>query len=616
MLQMRNNGGARVDRIRRRQTALAAIVMMAALLPVGPAHVGAAPAVPQGVPVGDPVIVAAGDIACDPADARFNGGQGTAVACQQSKTADLITNLNPAAVLPLGDNQYECGGLQAFQQSYDLSWGQHLAKTYPVVGNHEYIAATVPPTGTDCSPTQSAAGYFTYYAGAAEVGTTGQGWYSYDIGNWHLIALNSQCGQAGGCSAPSPQGQWLAADLLANTKPCTLAYWHIPTWSSGGRANPATIPLVQQLVNAKADVLLTGHDHIYERFALQNATGVLDADGIREFVVGTGGAEHTEIALVATNSEVRDVTSFGVLKMTLHADSYDWNFVPVAGQTFTDSGTTTCHNKPRTTNTLSGWLSAGGTLKGSPAIAPIGSGNSFVFARGADDAVWSGVLTDQFQGWVSMGGITGGPPAASSRGTNKADLFAVGADQAVWWRSWDGATWTDWTSLGGLALDGPAAVSRDGNSIDLFARGLDDQLWQKTFTSGTWGDWTPLGGILTSSPAAASTGAGIDVAARGGDGAAWVRTFDGSWSPWTFVGGLLLDQPALAARADNELNLFATGLDQVLWNRVRDVNGWTGPFVQLSGVLSAGPGAALTSPGTITVVANGADSALWFTRAT
>jgi hypothetical protein len=228
---------------------------------------------------GDPVIAAAGDIACDPTNSNFNGGQGKSGACQQLATYNVTQQINPVAVLPLGDNQYYCGGYQAFLQSYALSWGKVLSKTYPSVGNHEFL--TQGGTGCDSS-NQGAAGYYRYYANAADEGNVGQGWYSFNEGNWHLIALNSNCGNAGGCGTSSAQYKWLAADLAANQNHCLLAYWHIPLFSSGGRANGNSRPFWNLLYAAHADVVLNGHDHIYERFALQNPSGQLDnTNGIR-----------------------------------------------------------------------------------------------------------------------------------------------------------------------------------------------------------------------------------------------------------------------------------------------------------------------------------------------
>jgi len=287
----------------------------------------------------DPVIAAAGDIACDPATSAFNGGLGTSSSCREQYTSNLLVNGGFTAILSLGDNQYYCGGYQAFLQSYDPSWGRVKAITHPVVGNHEYFTSG----GTGCTTANTgAAGYYQYFGSAA--GTAGQGYYSFDIGAWHLIALNSSCVQVGGCKSGTPQYIWLQADLAAHPNQCTLAYWHIPLFSSGGRANASTRPLWQLLYNAHADIVLSGHDHIYERFAPQTATAGLDqANGIREFIVGTGGADHSSIASVAANSEVRNATTFGVLELTLHPASYDWQFVPEAGKTFTDSGSQACH---------------------------------------------------------------------------------------------------------------------------------------------------------------------------------------------------------------------------------------------------------------------------------
>ncbi len=287
----------------------------------------------------DPTIVAAGDIACDPTDTNFNGGKGTSSECRQMYTSDVILDINPDAVLDLGDNQYYCGGFSAFLQSYDLSWGRVKGITHPAVGNHEYLTSG----GTGCDATNAgAAGYFKYFGNAA--GSPSQGYYSYDVGTWHLIALNSNCSSAGGCSSGSPQGTWLQADLVAHPNKCTLAYWHIPLWSSGGRASPNMAPITQILYDNNADLVLTGHDHDYERFAPQNPQGQLDTSrGIRAFVVGTGGANHTSFTTLFPNSEVRNDTTFGVLKLTLHPTGYDWKFVPEAGKTFTDSGTQACH---------------------------------------------------------------------------------------------------------------------------------------------------------------------------------------------------------------------------------------------------------------------------------
>lgn len=290
----------------------------------------------------DPVIAAAGDIACDPANSAFNGGKGTSGSCRQLYTSNLLVNAGLSAVLDLGDNQYFCGGYQAFLKSYDLSWGKVKSITHPSVGNHEYL--TTGGTGTTGCTTsnEGAAGYYKYFGSAA--GPADKGYYSFNVGSWHIIALNTNCSDVGGCSSGSAQYNWLKSDLAANPNNCTLAFWHIPLFSSGGRANSSSRPLWQLLYNANADVILNGHDHIYERFAPQTASGSADsARGIREFVVGTGGANHTSIASVAANSQVRNTSTYGVLRLTLHASSYDWKFLPEAGKSFTDSGTGTCH---------------------------------------------------------------------------------------------------------------------------------------------------------------------------------------------------------------------------------------------------------------------------------
>lgn len=285
------------------------------------------------------MVAAAGDIACDPANDNFNGGAGTAAGCKQHATAELVEGMAVTGVLALGDTQYYCGGYGAFLRSYDRSWGAFKSRTHPAVGNHEYLTSG----GTGCNARNAGAnGYFRYFGHSA--GARGQGYYSFDLGRWHLIALNSSCSEAGGCSESSPQGRWLAADLAAHPNRCTLAFWHIPLFDSGDLDEAGTRPLWQLLYDHNADLVLTGHDHIYERFAPQTSSGALDRQrGIREFIVGTGGASHNSISDNASNSEVNNTTTFGVLRLTLHPTSYDWRFVPTPGGTFSDAGTTACH---------------------------------------------------------------------------------------------------------------------------------------------------------------------------------------------------------------------------------------------------------------------------------
>ena len=273
-----------------------------------------------------PVIAAAGDIACDPDSASFNAGNGTAGGCRQKFTSNSLVNANFSAVLPLGDTQYDTGVYDEYLESYDPSWGRVKSVTRPAVGNHEY-------------GTSGAAGYYQYFGTLA--GDPTKGYYSYDLGSWHLIALNSNIAR----DAASDQVKWLTDDLGATTKPCILAYWHHARWSSSAShgSDSSVAPFWNALYAAGADIVLAGHDHDYERFALQNPTGGADAGGIREFVVGTGGRSLYGFSTPLATSQVRNNTQFGVLMLKLQASSYSWRFVPEAGGFFTDSGTTACH---------------------------------------------------------------------------------------------------------------------------------------------------------------------------------------------------------------------------------------------------------------------------------
>jgi hypothetical protein len=275
-------------------------------------------------------IAAAGDIACDPASSSFNGGAGVGLACRQRATSDQLVGAGYEAVLALGDIQYEDGAFAKFGASYDPSWGRVKGITHPAPGNHEY-------------GTGGAAGYYQYFGAAA--GDPTKGYYSFDLGGWHLIALNSNCAAVGGCGVGTAQEQWLRADLTANSAAaCTLAYWHHPRFSSGEHgSDSAYTAFWQALYDANADVVLVGHDHDYERFAPQTASGALDLTrGIREFVVGTGGKELRTFPTVRANSEARSVASLGILELTLGSSAYSWRFVPAVG-TFTDAGTASCH---------------------------------------------------------------------------------------------------------------------------------------------------------------------------------------------------------------------------------------------------------------------------------
>jgi hypothetical protein len=270
------------------------------------------------------LVAAAGDIACPPGDAP------SSTACQQPATAGLLTQGGYAAVLALGDDQYDGGALSDFMGSYDPSWGKVKSITHPVPGNHEYT-------------TSGASGYFSYYGTAAGPGSLG--YYSFNLAGWHFIALNSNCGAIGGCQSGSTEERWLQSDLAANPNVCTIAYWHHPRWSSGEEGNTASMADIwTDLATAHVDLALVGHDHDYERFAPQDATGnAVTSGGTREIVVGTGGVNHTLFYSIQPNSLVRESDAFGILQLTLHPTSYDWTFLPIAGQTFTDSGSAQCN---------------------------------------------------------------------------------------------------------------------------------------------------------------------------------------------------------------------------------------------------------------------------------
>jgi len=248
--------------------------------------------------------------------------------------SQVAVDQNPTAALILGDLCHTPSA-NCFDNYYNPSWGRLFSISHPTTGNHEYLVA-------------GALYYFDFWNGIGNAlgpaGDRSQGYYSFNLGTWHIIALNSQCGDAGGCNSGDPQYTWLQGDLQDHTNMCTLAYYHIPVFSSGGRAETNMKQIYTLLYNNNVDVVLDGHDHIYERFAPQDPNGVADpVHGIREFIVGTGGANHTSIASVQPNSEVRNADTFGALKLTLHPNGYDWQFIPVAGMTFTDSGSTLCH---------------------------------------------------------------------------------------------------------------------------------------------------------------------------------------------------------------------------------------------------------------------------------
>ncbi|MDQ3539525.1 MAG: DNRLRE domain-containing protein [Chloroflexota bacterium] len=283
---------------------------------------------PSALADGEAVLLAAGDIA-------ICGNE------NHEQTARILDG-QPGTVAALGDTAYNEGTWEQFVECYDPTWGRHWDRTMPAVGNHEYL-------------TEGASGYFDYFGQAA--GDPDEGYYSYDLGEWHIVVLNSNIDMSEG----SEQEQWLREDLLDHPVQCTLAYWHHARFSSGDEHgnNRNVAPLYQALYEHGAEVILTAHDHDYERFAPQNPDGEADpSHGIRQFVVGTGGAPLRGFGEIQPNSEVRNASVHGVLRLTLNLDSYEWEFLPVGGKSFSDSGSGSCHGIP-----------SGGTLPGPSALA-------------------------------------------------------------------------------------------------------------------------------------------------------------------------------------------------------------------------------------------------------
>ena len=292
------------------------------------------------------VVGAAGDIACPslkPQDWSAEERRDGAYACKYQATAALLGRLRPDAVLALGDTQYPSGSLVTYRSSYDPTWGKFKAITYPVVGNHEY-------------GTPDADGFFDYFGSLFGVADTG--YYSYDLGSWHMIALNSECTHVGGCQAGSAEQRWLQADLAAHPSKCTLAYWHEPRFSSGTHgSNTEYTALWSTLSAAGADVVLSGHDHDYERFAPLASDGTLDPKrGLTEFVVGTGGdslgalhgLEHGSVVQIpkpdpADRRKNLIPATYGILAITLGRGEFSWKFNPIGNGGALDSGTARCH---------------------------------------------------------------------------------------------------------------------------------------------------------------------------------------------------------------------------------------------------------------------------------
>jgi hypothetical protein len=248
-------------------------------------------------------------------------------------TAKLIERI-PGTVFAAGDLAYEGGSTDEFALCYGATWGAFKARTRPALGNHEYVNPT-------------AHGYFAYWG--AQAGPVGKGYYSYDLGSWHIVVLNTNCYSniLGGCGAGSPQETWLRKDLVEHPDACVLAYGHHALFSSGVFRSHAIHPelkeLWRDLYAAHAALVLAGHEHSYERFAPQDPDGHADpVNGIREIVVGTGGRNHDPLGFAIANSEVRNTDTYGVLKLTLTPGHYAWQFIPEEGKSFSDSGLGEC----------------------------------------------------------------------------------------------------------------------------------------------------------------------------------------------------------------------------------------------------------------------------------
>ena len=317
---------------------------------------------PGAVPAaaGDPTLLAASDIA----------------SCWSSGDEAVARMLDtmPGPIAVPGDTEQNRGSADEFAGCYDPSWGRHKPRTYPAVGDHEY-------------KTPGATGYFNYFGAAA--GDYGKGWYSYDLGSWHIVVLNSNCANVGGCGAGSEQYEWLKDDLEQNGGDCIGAYWHHPLFSAGSLHGGLTRsrPFWNLLYQYGAEWALNGNDHAYQRFAPQTPTGALDREaGMRQFIVATGGTRLDALGAPLPNTEVQNNTAFGVLQLGLHEASYDWEFVPQPGKTFTDSGATPCSALDLPPET---------TLESGP-VGTVGSdGATFTFSADQEDADFRCSLDDQ-----------------------------------------------------------------------------------------------------------------------------------------------------------------------------------------------------------------------------
>ena len=335
------------------------------------------------------IVAGAGDI-CSGSDCR--------------KTADLIRSINPVAVFTAGDNAYSNGTLAEYNGNYNTYWGPFKNYTHPTPGNHEYN-------------TSGASGYFDYFNGSGIssgiAGERGKGYYSWDVGDWHFIALNSNISM----SAGSSQETWLRSNLAANSKPCTAAVWHHPLISRGNYTGVSGVaPLWRALYDYKADLILVGHDHNYQRYAKANPSLVAAADGIRQILIGTGGRAFYALSGTHALLEKANANTFGVLKLTLSSTGYKADFVPVAGSTFTDTVSASCNKAVSTTPDFS--------LAAAPASQSLVRGGSAASSLSlASSGGFSGAVT------LSLAGLPSGVTYAL--GTNPVALAANATASSV-----------------------------------------------------------------------------------------------------------------------------------------------------------------------------------------
>ena len=423
----------------------------------------------------DPVVEAAGDLACSPTDPNFNFGNGMPTAlypqdnCLQQPVSDLVASSLPTAFLTLGDNQYGTangannGTLAQYDQVYDPTFGRANSVVYPTLGDGDY-GDTGTPNDSGFLQYFGDAGVFSRIAstpGANVANLEPYAYYSYNLGDWHIIALDSQCAAitsptkgAGGCGIGSNEEKWLKADLAAHPGVCTLAYWHIPRWNSGTLGNRTdSAAFWTDLYNAHADIVLNAHgNNHYERFVPQNTLGQPDPNGIREFIVSDGGFSHGKPPIAPgdqSTSVVSDYTTFGVLKLILHPSSYAWQFLPAAGGTLTDSGSGTCHSA---------------TTPPPPPPPPTFPGtavlDSFAQPPGALSPNWkSPALQDPGTVSVPSSGTTAGSSGASSAIWTHAQF---GADQEAY------MTVPTLPGAGGFLQVGGRVSSLTGSNVSMY----------------------------------------------------------------------------------------------------------------------------------------------------